>query len=372
MADQEENAITLPRENMRFSGHEAAEGVVLDAWREGRMPHAWLITGPAGIGKATFAYRIARFLLIRGDAGSDLFGGGDNGGAPDGLSIDASDPVVPLVAAEGHPDLFCLRRTIDPKTKKMRKEIAVDDVRRLISFFSLTADRGGWRMAIVDPADELNRHSANALLKVLEEPPPRSLLLLVSQAPGKLLPTIRSRCRRLPLRALEERQVSAVISEHLEDEWSDDDIAALARFSEGSPGRALALAEEGGLELYRDILGLLEGLPSLDVVRLHTLADRLGGRGAETTYTAACGLLLTLVERLVRTTVRGDPVAEAAPGEAALMGRLVAAAGLDQWVEVWDKATRLIARAGAVNLDRKQVVLELFFSLEKASRGAAV
>ena len=157
---------------------------MLDALRAGRMHHAWLITGPEGVGKATLAYRFARRLL----AGQP---------AEESLRLDQAHPVFRRVAAASHADLLTVERVYDDRRKRMKTQFAVDDIRRINGFMSLTPAEGGWRVAIIDGAEELNQASANALLKVLEEPPPGAILLLVCSAVGRLLPTIRSRCRRL-------------------------------------------------------------------------------------------------------------------------------------------------------------------------------
>ena len=184
-----------PRATTRLFGHAEAERALLDAYRGGRLPHGWLIGGPPGIGKATLAYRMARFVLAHPDPQLAAVRSAPSLALPD------DHPVVRRVAAQAQGDLLVLERTIG-ETGKLRTRIAVDDVRRSVSFFGSTAGEGGWRIAIVDSVDELNPASANALLKVLEEPPARALLLLVSHAPGRALATIRSRCRLLTLRPL--------------------------------------------------------------------------------------------------------------------------------------------------------------------------
>jgi DNA polymerase-3 subunit delta' len=189
-----------PRANPILLGHEEAEATMLDALRAGRIHHAWLITGPDGVGKATLAYRFARRLL----AGQP---------ADDSLALDPANPVFRRVAAASHADLLTVERAYDEKRKRMKTQIAVDDVRKINGFMSLTPAEGGWRVVVVDGAEELNQNSANALLKVLEEPPPRAVLLLVCSAAGRLLPTIRSRCRRLRLAPLGDEPMGKLLSE---------------------------------------------------------------------------------------------------------------------------------------------------------------
>src|SRR5260221_2176298 len=174
-----------PRETFALLGQEAALDRAARALRAGRPPSAWLITGPPGIGKATLAYRIARYLLA--------FGATDEG--PQDLSVPPDHAAARQVMAQSHPGLLVLKRAINPKTGKLMTSLPVDEIRRLANFFGMTSGAGGWRVALVDTADDMNDNAANALLKMLEEPPAHAMLLLLSNTPGRLLPTIRSRCQ---------------------------------------------------------------------------------------------------------------------------------------------------------------------------------
>ncbi|MEE8270234.1 MAG: DNA polymerase III subunit delta' [Alphaproteobacteria bacterium] len=362
------NDVLPPRETPTLIGHAAAERALLQALRSGRMPHAWLIGGPKGIGKATLAFRFARFVLAGSATASDgLFGDSP----PATLELRSDHPVFRRVAAGGHADLLTVERRRDEKTGKLPTDVPVDAVRRIAPFLHLTAAEGGWRVVVVDEAERMNRSSANAILKVLEEPPARALILLVSSNPGALAPTIRSRCRRLLLDSLPEEAVAAHLQRYA-TALTPADRLAVARLADGSPGRALALVEAGGLELYRSLIGLLATLPDLDLVRLHKLGDRLGPAAAEAAYRTAVGLLDWWLTRLIRAIARGDAAADAVAGEADLMRRLGAgpphSGGLDRWLEVWEKTHHLFARADSANLDRKQVILQAFMSLEVAAR----
>lgn len=363
--------IPIARQTVDLAGQGDAERVLLDAYRSGRLPHAWLITGPRGIGKATLAYRFARFLLAEG-AGADpgLFGAKL---PPESLAVSADSSVFRRVAAASHPDLFAVERRYDDKRDRLRSEIVVDDVRDLGQFLHLTPAEGGWRVAVIDSADEMNRHSTPAVLKLLEEPPKRAVLLMVSHAPGGLLPTIRSRCRKLPLKSLGEADLAALLRRHAPD-LDDGERQALARLSEGSIGRALELAAAGGLDLYRDLIGLFAQLPQLDPVAAHKFADRFGRKGQENAFATAANLMAWWLGRAVRAGATGRVPPEVVPGEAALAHRLIAAAGgdrrgLDRWLDLWDKVARLVDRAEGANLDRKLVFLNALFGLEAAARG---
>ena len=363
MSDSEERA--TPRQTAVLLGHEAAEAVLLEAWNSGRMHHAWLVAGPRGIGKATLAFRAARFVLARGDDGN-LF----DGTAPpcDGLAIPRDHPVSRQVASGGHPDLLTVERSVNPQTGKLRGEIVVDDVRRLSAFLALTSAAGAWRVVVVDVADEMNRNAANALLKGLEEPPPRTLFLLVSHRPGRLLPTIRSRCRILNLSALSEDKVAALLSDLVPD-LPGDDAAAVARLSDGSIGRALALADSGGLDLYRELVGLLARSNGLDIKAVHALGGRVGRAGAEESFEMLGQLIDRWFSAMILSWARGAMPPEVVTGEGAAAQALRARSNLANWLEVWEKVARLFSQAGSANLDRKQVVINAFLTLQAAARG---
>ncbi len=365
-----ENGPPPPRKTPDLVGHAEAERVLLEAFHCGRLVHAWLICGPRGIGKATLAFRFTRFVLARGAgeaATGALFGGAPP--AAENLYVGPSEPVFRRVASGGHADLLTIERTAHPETGKMRSEIVVDDIRGIAPFLSLTAAEGGWRVVVIDGADEMNANSANALLKILEEPPKRVLFLLIAHNPGNLPATIRSRCRMLRLKPLAEDRVAA-LAVRFSPDLTADEAAELARLAEGSPGRALALSKGGGLGLYRDLLALLQSLPRLDVAALHEFAGRLGRAGAEELFAAATDLLRWWLGRLIVFAANGGGMQpEGMPAaELALMRRLAAASGLDRWLEVWEKINRLLALAGGAKLERKQVILNVFHALENTAR----
>jgi DNA polymerase-3 subunit delta' len=350
-----------PWRNERLVGHDLAEHTMLAAQQTGKLHHAWLLTGPRGIGKATLAWRFARFLLA-GQAGG-LFG------APDSLDVSADAPGRSLIDARSHPDLFHLRRTMNPDTGRMRNEIVVDDVRGLSEFMHMTPAMGDWRVAIIDAADEMNRNAANAVLKVLEEPPPNAVLLILAHAPGRLLPTIRSRCRRLAFHPLDDDTVIKLLGDYAPN-TSPDERSALARLAEGSIGRALELASAGSLTLYREMVEVLSTLPELDMPRLHGFAERFAKRGEEANadWRSLNYLFDGWLKTLLREGAVGEGTAALVPAERGLREKLLAAASLDRWMEAWEKVARLLARSDAVNTDRKQTVLVSFFTLQSVMR----
>lgn len=350
-----------PRKNPELIGHGAAEAALLDAWNSGRMAHAWMLCGPKGIGKATLVYRFARFALAGGG------GGGLFGDAPDGLAMEPEDPVFRRVAAGGHADMMTVTFSFDDKRKRWREEIVVDDVRALGPFMRLTASEGGWRVAVVDSADDMNINAANALLKILEEPPDKALLLLVSHSPGRLLPTILSRCRRLTMQPLDEAQVTDFLGRH-RPELDAGEATVLARLAEGSPGRALRLADAGGLALYGEMVEMLSAVDGLDVAALHAMADRMARVNARDAFATLMELLSQWLVRMVRAGAAGTTPNEVMAGEGAVVERLLARASLEQWTEVWEKIGRLAADVERINLDRKQVVISAFNALEATAR----
>jgi DNA polymerase III subunit delta' len=326
-------SVPEPRANPKLLGHEAAEAMLAEAMRSARMHHAWLITGAEGIGKATLAFRFAR----------QLFAGPADGGS---LAVDAKSPVFRRVASGAHADLLTVERAWDDKRKRHRTEIVVDDVRRVTDFLRRTPAEGGWRVVVVDGAEELNRNAANALLKVLEEPPSRAVLLLTCAAPGRLLPTIRSRCRRLRLSPLPDPAMETLLAGYL-PELEADARARLVTLAEGSPGRALLLAAEEGLALSELVDQVLGALPTLPASRAHALADTLSrGEGSFSTF---MDLLRAAISSALRDVLhgRGDPEQE----------RLVSLLSLDAWGETWHALTRLQDETERFSLDKRQAIV---------------
>jgi DNA polymerase-3 subunit delta' len=339
---EDDGDIKTPRETSVLFGHEQAEQALLDAYKSGRIAHAWLIGGPPGIGKATLAFRFARFVLAHPDPT-----------APDvrqatSLSIDADHPVARRIAAQAQGDLRVLERVLNEQTGKLYTNIRVDDVRRVVSFFAGTAGEGGWRVAIVDAVDDLAREGANALLKVLEEPPARTLLLLLSHSPGRELPTIRSRCRRLLLRPLSQEDVVRALAEASGRDASEPELAQAAAAAVGSVSRALALLDGPALALRERVLDAIGQLPNPDPRALHALADALGGTDPQTLATFMDLVNGWLSQRL-----------GAGEGEARALARIA---------ETWDKVNRHAREVDAYNLERKPFVFSVFTELATIGR----
>jgi len=343
-----------PRETLSLFGHETAETAFLEAIHSGRMHHAWLITGPKGIGKATLAWRVARFLLATPmDQADALFAAPP----PETLDIAPDHPVAHRIHALSEPGLFLLRRAWDREKKRLKTVITVDEVRRMKDFFGLSAGGNGRRVVIVDAAEEMNQNAANALLKMLEEPPKNAVLLLVSHQPSRLLPTIRSRCRTLPLGAVSHDAMTGALQQA---GIEADDGAALAELAAGSVGEAVAMIQQEGLTLYAEIMALFATLPHMDRARVVRLADQGGAKGAEARFDLALDLIDRLLSRLARTGATGRAPVEILPGEADLLTRLAPDMRAGRaWADLSADLTSRARRGKSVNLDPAALLLDM-------------
>ncbi|GHE02886.1 DNA polymerase III subunit delta' [Defluviimonas sp. 20V17] len=366
-ADRVEGA-PHPRETRALIGQSAAEVAFLDAYRAGRLHHGWLITGPRGVGKATLAWRIARFLLAEEPAGdTGLFGAPP---PPESLDIPDDHPVARRMAALSEGRLFLLRRAWDADKKRLKAQITVDEARKLKGFFGLSSADGGRRVVIVDAADEMNVSAANALLKLLEEPPANTSLLLVSHQPSRLLPTIRSRCRELRLTTLSPDDMAAALA--AAGCAAGADTAALAELSAGAVGEAVRLTNLGGLEGYADLVRLFSDVPGLDRARAIRLAEACAGRGAEDRLDLTIGLIETFLARLARAGATRRTPPEAAAGEAALFARLAPDAGAARrWADLHQSLGAEARHGRAVNLDPAALVLDMILKIDEAAAGVA-
>jgi DNA polymerase-3 subunit delta' len=368
-----------PRHAARVVGHDAAEQRFLDVFNSGRLHHGWLITGPKGIGKATLAWRIARFLIATPD--------GDDGGffgappAPETLDIPHDHPVSRRVAALAEPALFLLRRggagsTDNDREKNFRdgkfsKIIRVEEARPMKQFFALSSTDGGRRVVIIDSADEMNPNAANAILKLLEEPPAQTVLLLISHQPSRLLPTIRSRCRELRLGPLQPDDVAAALDQAGIDQPTDS--TALTELAGGSVGEAVRLITLDGIKLYAELIALLATLPRFDAARAQALADTAAARGGEERRQLLYHLLDIALARLARAGVTGlPPAVEVTPGEAEVLARLAPNPVAGRvWAQAAEEIGARLRHGEAVNLDPAALILDTVFKLQSIAGGQA-
>ena len=338
-----------PRHATRLIGQADHERALLDGYRTGRLPHAIILGGPTGIGKATLAWRLTKFLLTHPLPATQS--------VQDAATLDVASGAraAAQVASMSHPNVVLLRREMNEKAKRFYTEIRADDVRRAIGLFQRAAGAGGYRICIVDSAEDLNRSSANALLKLIEEPPPASLFLMIAHRPGLLLPTIRSRARLIRLDPLDATEIGQVVG-GLGSPWSDMDsatVAAAAAQAQGSVQDALRLLAHRGVELGAAVGRLLDRLPAVDWREVHKLADAVAGRDGESAYETA----LTAIFDWLAATVRG--AAQSPPRR------------LAPYAEVWEKVAQSARETDALNLDKRPLILSIFSDLAAAVRASS-
>ncbi|MGR3714576.1 MAG: DNA polymerase III subunit delta' [Shimia sp.] len=363
-----------PRETHHLYGQALAEQNFLTAVNSGRLHHGWLLTGPQGVGKATLAWRIARFLLtLPVEDGGGLFGEPQ---PHDSLAIDPDHPVAHRILALSEPGLFLLRRGFAGSTDSIREksrqegkfaaDIRVNEVREMSGFLHMSAADGGRRVVIVDSADEMNVNAANAILKMLEEPPERTTMLLISHQPSRLLPTIRSRCRELRLAPLSPSDMHAALDQA---GHGADDTPALAELSAGSVGEALRVTQLGGLAMYQELAALFASMPQFDRQRALKLAEAAATRGAAAQFDLLLTLLDVFVSRIARAGALGHPpAAEIVPGEAELLIRLAPDAHKARaWANLAQEITDRTRHGKAVNLDPAALVLDTVFKIQKTA-----
>ena len=358
-----------PCETHRLFGQSIAETEFLDAFNSKRFHHGWLITGPKGVGKATLAWRIAKFLLSQPiEDGPSLFG---DPPSPTTLAADPENPVVRRIMAGSEGRLCVIRRAYDEKRKRFKSVIAVEDVRKLKNFFALSAADGGRRVVIVDAADDMNVNAANALLKVLEEPPEKTTILLISHQPSRLLPTIRSRCRTLRLSPLGQSDVHAAIAQ-AGFATETDETVALAALSAGSAGEAIRLSQMNGPAMYRGILGLLSQAPRINRQDAIKFADSFAGKGASDEFEVFIVMLDLLLTRLAKMGATGQaPSLIVAQEEVDVFRALCAYPQYAlRWAEVHQETLSRLRHGRAVNLDPVALILDTVFKLESCAVSA--
>jgi DNA polymerase-3 subunit delta' len=339
-----------PRVTTEFFGNEAAEQALLEAYRAGRLPQSWIIGGPEGIGKATLAWRFARFLFAYPDPAASEVRNAEN------LALPANHPMIGKVASLALGDLFVLRREWNEKARPVKHftEIRVDDVRDAMEMFHLASASGGWRVCVIDCAEDLNKSGANALLKLIEEPPPRSLFLFIAQRPGQILPTIRSRSRLLMMQPLATDDVARAITA-IGEPWSEfgAEIAAACAMSKGSVRKALRLLDEERFAFEQRLTGALAALPRINWRDVHNLGDKIAGFGAEALedWEATLAAIYEWLDERVHAT-------DLPP------------ARLARYAEVWEKVTGAVRETEALNLDKRPLILSIFADLAAAEQAA--
>jgi DNA polymerase III subunit delta' len=325
------------KNNMELFGHEDAEAMLARDFKAEKLAHGWIIGGPKGTGKATLAYRFARTLL------------------------GTSEGAIHRIASGSHSDLLVIEPAYNEKKEEFDREISVDQAREIAKFLSLTPGEGEWRVVIVDSADQLNMNGANAILKILEEPPPQAVLLLIAHNPGKLLPTIRSRCRMLKLKPLSDRDFDYAMR-HIMPEIATTHIEALGQLSGNAPGIAMELEEQGAIESYEQLLDLLSSLPALDPAKLHAFADQWASGQIHTKWPLLLRLILALFERVAKQAA-GVTLKAISSSEPPVLARLATLHAPATWALKWQQASDQFLLAESRHLDYKQVILAFFHSI---------
>lgn len=357
-----------PRDTARLIGHASAERMFLDAYHAGKLHHAWLITGPRGVGKATLAWRMARFLLATPASDGGMF----DAPAPDTLDVSPDHPIARRMAAGSESRAALIRPLYDAKKDRLAAIIDVEQIRDLKASFSLKATDGGRRTVVVDSIDEMNPSAANAFLKLLEEPPAEVTFFLISHRPSGLLPTIRSRCRELRIGPLSPNDLSDALTA-AGGEVDPADRVALAELAGGSVGAAFELTNLNGLGLYQLIVDLLSGLPHMNRTRLQTLCEA----GAGKTNEAQFDLIVTLLDQFLARTARagsmGGLAPDAAKGEGDLIARLATtpAAAL-AWANLAQVLGERARRGRSVNLDAASLLFDMLLAIESEARSIGV
>lgn len=361
-ADQLQGA-RHPRHTLKLFGQNEAQSDFLTAYNSNRMHHAWMITGPKGIGKATLAWRIARFVLSE-NVDNTL----PKTHPSKTLEISKNHPISRRIDALGEPNLYLVRRTWDDKTKKIRQNITVDEIRKLKSFFNMSSADGGWRVAIIDSADEMNSAAANALLKILEEPPEKVLLLLISHQSLRLLPTIRSRCRTL--------RCNTLLPDHLRSSLDqagfklDSSATEISILANGSVGTSIELISNDGINLYNSIIQMVGQTPQMDRQTMESMADACSGKNAIEKYNMTLQLFLKFVARLAKFgALQPKDFQEASPGEALTISRLAPnIQAARKWANLVQEITTRTTHARSVNLDPSSVILDMLLKFEETAR----
>ncbi len=345
-----------PRENPAVYGFEEMEQRMIAGWQSGKLPHAMLLTGPKGIGKATFAYRLACFILAGGAGNDALFG-------PQELSLDEEHPVFKRVTAGSHGNLFVLT----PEHGSATQQIKVEQIRSLNESLALTVGDGDWRVIIIDSADEMNLNAANALLKNLEEPPEKTLFLLISHNSGKLLPTIESRCRKWRMKPHDITVFNKIVHSIIPD-IEEITLQKLHLLSDGSPGFACELYEANTIELYQQLTGLMAQLPTISQTSLVSLVGQLRDKKQINLWQHFLHCLDLFFQRTHRQSFGGHDDDTLCEEERAAQQVLFALHPPERLLSLHRQSLAWLSRGDALNNDRQQLMTSVLHALNNQVR----
>ena len=360
-----------PKVTETIFGHDFSEQEFINCYKSGKLHHGWLISGAKGIGKATLAWRLAKFLLTQPIDGNQTSGFLDISDGNKTIELDEhlKNTITARIIAESEPRLAILRKSFDEKRKTFRSSIRVDEVRHLNKFFSLSVSDGGGRVAIIDCVDDLNINAANALLKTLEEPPKNTVFLLISHNPQSLLATIKSRCRGLRLSNLTEsdlksalRQINLIVPEN------DSTIYSL--LGSGSVGNSIRLLEHDGADLYRTILSFLSQLPNLNGFEIEKFVGTFTGTKNRSRLELFIELLNIAIARISKAGITGhilsDQILE---DEKEIFEKLCPTPDIaKKWAELAQTQSENLKHGLAVNLDPGSLILDTFFRIEDCAK----
>jgi DNA polymerase-3 subunit delta' len=360
-----------PKVTETLFGHEVAEQEFLNCYKSGKLHHGWLITGAKGIGKATFAWRMAKFLLSQPIDGNQVNGLFENSSEnqTNGVDKNFDKAITTRILAESEPRLVVIRKSFDEKRKTFRSSIRVDEVRKLKTFFSLSVSDGGGRVAIIDSADDLNINAANALLKTLEEPPKNTVFLLISHSPQSLLPTIKSRCRELRLNNLIESDLVSALGQ-INLSIPENDSAIYSLLGSGSVGNSIRLLEHDGANLYRTLLSFLNQLPNLNGLELEKFIGTLSGNKNRSRLELFIELLNMVIARISKAGIVGYNSSDnILNNEKEIFGKLCPNPIIaKKWAELALIQSENLKHGLAVNLDPGSLILDTFFRIEEYAR----
>lgn len=355
-----------PRQMLECFGHSEVEKKLLELEQNNRLPHAIIFSGLKGIGKSTMAYRFIRYLMAQGE-GQDtdtggLFGDDLSGSDQQNMDVPSGHSCVTRISAGAHPDLFVVERPYDEKKDALKENIDVETVRRVEPFMRMTASQGGWRIVLIDDADSMNRNAQNAILKILEEPPEQSLLILVAHRPGAIIPTIRSRCRKIQFQPLSREDFNRLIALG-HGNIREQELDTLYQLSGGSVGKAGQILEEGGLEVVDKILVSLHRWPDWDWVEIHRLADSLSKKGQEKALHAFEDVFLWIIQALLQSKARHTALPSLLKND--VTERMLEHYDLIQWINMYGSLYEHIESVHNAHLDKRQSVLGVFSILSK-------
>lgn len=352
---QIETQLLSPRENPIFFGHEDIVADMFSAYNNSNMPGGWLISGPTGIGKATLAYRFAKFILYHG--GKKLGGLFEDNTSAD-LSIPQNSPSFSKVSNGTHPDLLVLEAGIKD-SKSISGDILVEDARKIGSFLHLTSSETPYRIVIIDSIDNMNVNAANSILKLLEEPPANAMFILISHAPGRLLPTIRSRCRQIRMHK-PDRDTALKIFREISPDASEDIALSLIELASGSPGGAYDLYVNKGVEIYDNIISILAYLPKLDIIAIQKLGESISGKTNKHSWHIFRVLLNKIVMDIARQTALNEYCYRTLGKENNAKFKLSVAIGAEKLVERWQDINNILENSEKLHLERKAMLVRIF------------